>query len=192
MTTLVVSGGIGSGKSALCAMLAERGIPVYDCDARAKELYDSSENLLPRIETALGRSFRQSDGRLDRRALARCIFSSPDARDTLESILYPALLGDFKAWRSSREESVVALESAVILSKPLFDGIGDYVIWVDAPKEKRLKRVMSRDGLSSDEVIGRMNSQLSCAEKADIVIYNDGSLSSLSVKLDAVLKKLLA
>ena len=192
MTTLVVSGGIGSGKSALCAMLAERGIPVYDCDTRAKELYDSSEDLLPRIEAALGRSFRLSNGRLDRRALARCIFSSPDARNALEFILYPALLEDFKAWRSSREESVVALESAVILSKPVFDGVGDYVIWVDAPKEKRLSRVMSRDGLSSDEVIGRMNSQHSCAEKADIVIHNDGSLSSLSVKLDAVLKKLLA
>ena len=190
MKTILVSGGIGSGKSVFCAMLEKRGVPVYDCDSRAKELYTSYPGLLSEVEEALGESFRTPDGQLDRGALAKRIFSSATDRDTLESILYPLLLDDFKAWRSSRKEKAVALESAVILSKPVFDGVADYVIWLEAPEGKRVERVISRDGSSRQEVLSRMEAQLSCAEKADIVIHNDGSLSDLSRKMDEVFEKL--
>lgn len=189
MKTLIVSGGIGSGKSAVCDLLKARGIPVYDCDSRAKQLYETCPGLLSRIEEALGQIFTSPDGKLDRKALSERIFSDTDARETLESILYPALLEDFKIWRLSRTEPVVALESAVILSKPVFDGTGDCVIWVDAPLETRVSRVMSRDGLAREEVIRRIEAQESCASKADIVIDNDGSLDQLARTLECVLKK---
>ncbi len=190
MKTILVSGGIGSGKSVFCAMLKERGVPVYDCDSRAKELYASYPGLLSEVEEALGDCFHTPDGQLDRGALARRIFSSASDRDKLESILYPLLLEDFKTWRSSRKEKAVALESAVILSKPVFDGVADYVIWLEAPEGKRVERVISRDGSSRQEVLSRMEAQFSCAEKADIVIHNDGSLSDLSLKTDEVFEKL--
>ena len=190
MKTILVSGGIGSGKSVFCAMLEERGVPVYDCDSRAKELYASYPGLLSEVEEALGDCFHTPDGQLDRGALARRIFSSASDRDKLESILYPLLLEDFKTWRSSRKEKAVALESAVILSKPVFDGVADYVIWLEAPEGKRVERVISRDGSSRQEVLSRMEAQFSCAEKADIVIHNDGSLSDLSLKTDEVFEKL--
>lgn len=190
MKTILVSGGIGSGKSVFCAMLEERGVPVYDCDSRAKELYTSYPGLLSEVEEALGDCFHTPDGQLDRGALAKRIFSSDSDRDKLESILYPLLLEDFKAWRSSRKEKAVALESAVILSKPVFDGVADYVIWLEAPEGKRVERVISRDGSSRQEVLSRMEAQFSCAEKADIVIHNDGSLSDLSRKMDEVFEKL--
>ncbi len=190
MKTILVSGGIGSGKSVFCAMLKERGVPVYDCDSRAKELYASYPGLLSEVEEALGDCFHTPDGQLDRGALARRIFSSASDRDKLESILYPLLLEDFKTWRSSRKEKAVALESAVILSKPVFDGVADYVIWLEAPEGKRVERVISRDGSSRKEVLSRMEAQFSCAEKADIVIHNDGSLSDLSLKTDEVFEKL--
>lgn len=190
MKTILVSGGIGSGKSVFCAMLKERGVPVYDCDSRAKELYASYPGLLSEVEETLGDCFHTPDGQLDRGALARRIFSSASDRDKLESILYPLLLEDFKTWRSSRKEKAVALESAVILSKPVFDGVADYVIWLEAPEVKRVERVISRDGSSRQEVLSRMEAQFSCAEKADIVIHNDGSLSDLSLKTDEVFEKL--
>ena len=171
-------------------MLKERGVPVYDCDSRAKELYASYPGLLSEVEEALGDCFHTPDGQLDRGALARRIFSSASDRDKLESILYPLLLEDFKTWRSSRKEKAVALESAVILSKPVFDGVADYVIWLEAPEGKRVERVISRDGSSRKEVLSRMEAQFSCAEKADIVIHNDGSLSDLSLKTDEVFEKL--
>ena len=190
MKTLIVSGGIGSGKSVVCDSLKARGIPVYDCDSRARELYETLPGLLPRIEEALGQSFTSPDGKLDRKALSERIFSDSAARHTLESILYPALLDDFKAWRSSRTESVVALESAVILSKPVFDGVGDYVIWVEASRSERISRVMKRDGMARDEVLRRIEAQESCVSKADIVINNDGSLEKLSRTLECVLKKI--
>ena len=75
--TVIVTGLIGSGKSAVCALLRERGIPVYDSDARTKRLYDSSPVLVERLEAALGIGLRGEDGRLDRKALAARIFSEP-------------------------------------------------------------------------------------------------------------------
>lgn len=190
MKTLIVSGGIGSGKTAVCDLLKARGIPVYDCDSRAKSLYETCPGLLFQIEEALGQKFTSPDGKLDRKALSERIFSDSAAREALESILYPALLEDFKAWRSSRTESVVALESAVILSKPVFDGAGDYVIWVEAPRSERISRVMARDGMAREEVLRRIETQESCASKADIVINNDGSPEKLSRALERVLKKI--
>ena len=190
MKTLIVSGGIGSGKSALCAMLAERGIPVYDCDSRAKELYTCVPGLMNLVEEALGESFHTEEIPLDRKALSRRIFSDPMARQKLEDILYPALLEDFEAWRTAQDAPLVALESAVILSKSVFDGVGDFIIWVDAPLDRRLERVCRRDALSSVEVKSRMDAQKSEAGKADVVIRNDGTLMDLSEKLDEVLEKI--
>ena len=160
MKTVIVSGGIGSGKSEVCRILRERGVPVYDCDSRAKDLYDTSAGLLSRIEAALGAALRDDEGRLDRKALAAIIFKDPAAREKLESLLYPALLEDFRAWRQAQEPAPwVCLESALILSKPIFDGVADAVVWVDAPVEVRLQRAMRRDGATRDQILSRMAAQ---------------------------------
>ena len=190
MKTLIISGGIGSGKSVVAAIVRKRGIPVYDCDSRAKALYDEVPGLLETLEERLGCGLRQKDGSLDRPALAGRIFSDSRAREAVEALLYPALLEDFKAWRASRSERLVALESAVILSKPLFDGIGDVIIWVDAPAKIRLSRVRFRDGLSEDAVFSRMRSQEDLSSRADYIIYNEGTLSDLEVQVGNIIDHL--
>lgn len=177
---VIVTGLIGSGKSAVCALLRERGLPVYDCDLRAKELYNCRPALLPVLETALGMPLRGKDGQLDRAVLAGRIFSDDAARETVEALLYPELLKDIKRWRSRQKGApFVVIESAVILTKPVFDGLADAVVAVTAPEELRMKRVMQRDASSEDQVLRRMAAQVLPLDKADVVIENSGSPEAL-------------
>ena len=180
MKTVIVTGGIGSGKSAVCALLRSRGIPVYDSDARTKALYDQDASLVERLETALGVPLRDAEGRLDRRALSSRIFADASARETLESIVYPAVRADFEAWRAACDAPFVVLESAVILSKPCFDGLADAVVLVDAPEKMRLERAALRDGLPREEILGRMAAQPAIPRAAvDAVLQNDTTPEAL-------------
>ena len=177
MLTVIVTGMIGSGKTAVCALLSKRGIPVYDSDSRTKALYDSVPGLKERIEAELGVPFS---------SLAKIIFSNSEAREKLEAIVYPLVRADFEAWRDEQEDaSFVVLESAIILSKPIFDGIADYVVAVTAEEEVRLSRLISR-GLTEEDARRRMASQCIDLSKADVVIHNDGTLQNLSRRVGRV------
>ena len=186
MLTVIVTGGIGSGKSAVCALLGKRGIPVYDSDSRVKELYACRRSLVPQLEKALGSPLRQADGTLDKARLASLIFSDEAARETLESIVYPVLLKDFLRWRSRQKASFVVLESAIILSKPVFDGLADAVVLVDAPEELRIQRVMQRDGVSREEVLRRLSAQTIPLEKVNVTLVNEGTPEELSAAVERV------
>ena len=177
MLTIIVTGGIGSGKSAVCALLARRGIPVYDSDSRTKALYDSAPGLKEKIEAELGIPFS---------GLAKLIFSNSEAREKLEAIVYPLVRADFEAWRDTQKDApLVVLESAIILSKPIFDGIADGVVAVTAPDDVRMERLISR-GLTEEDARHRMASQSIDLSKAGAVIHNDGTLQSLSRKVSRV------
>lgn len=187
MKTVIVTGLIGSGKSAVCALLEQRGIPVYNADERTKRLYDRRPSLVGRLEKALGSALRRADGSLDRQALASAIFSDDSARETLEGIVYPLVLQDFKRWRSRQEEApFVVLESAVILSKPQFDGLADAAVLVTAPEEVRLRRVMARDGLPEEAVRARMSAQQVPMDKVDVTLSNAGDIQDLSRAVEQV------
>ena len=187
MNTVIVTGLIGSGKSAVCALLRERGIPVYDSDARTKELYERKPGLVERLEQALGLPLKGADGRLDRKALAGRIFSDAAARQTLEAIVYPEVLADFKDWRDRQQDvPFVVLESAVILSKPVFDGVAQAVVLVTAREDVRLRRVMGRDALPEAAVRARMAAQEIPEGKVSAFIANDGSPEELEKAVDEV------
>ncbi len=187
MNTVIVTGLIGSGKSAVCALLRERGIPVYDSDARTKELYERKPGLVECLEQALGLPLKGADGRLDRKALAGRIFSDTAARETLEAIVYPEVLADFKDWRDRQQGApFVVLESAVILSKPVFDGVAQAVVLVTAREDVRLRRVMGRDALPEAAVRARMAAQEIPEGKVSAFIANDGSPEELEKAVDEV------
>lgn len=199
MRTVAVTGGIGGGKSSVCAFLAARGIPVYDTDSAAKKLYAKDDSLLDAIEEAFGCGIRLGDGTLDRGKLALIAFSAPEKLKKLESIVHPAVLRDFKRWnamQSSRfdgqaesemffgKEPFCVMESAIILEKPDFLSVVSKVILVDAPLATRLRRACERDNASPEGIIQRMAAQRFDISRVDAFIRNDGTLAQLKTETE--------
>ena len=189
---LLVTGGIGAGKSAVSRMLIERGVPVYFSDDMAKSLYDRAASLRDSLRRLFGeRVFR--DGDVDRRALAELIFADEEKRRALEALVHPAVFRDFEAWKAERPDcALVAFESAILLDRGLPEGFADYVIYVDAPEELRLRRAMERDGSAAESVRRRMQSQKAGPEHpaVDFVLDNSGDFNALEAALDGVLRQI--
>ena len=189
---LLVTGGIGAGKSAVSRMLIERGVPVYFSDDMAKSLYDRDASLRDSLRRLFGeRVFR--DGDVDRHALAELIFADEEKRRALEALVHPAVFRDFEVWKAERPDcALVAFESAILLDRGLPEGFADYVIYVDAPEELRLRRAMERDGSAAESVRRRMQSQKAGPEHpaVDFVLDNSGDFKALEAALDGVLRQI--
>lgn len=185
---VILTGGIGSGKSVVAGMLRERGIPVYDSDSRTKDLYSRDPSLVPALEKVLGVGLRGADGQLDRALLASLIFSSDEARSKLEQVVYPLVFKDFLAWKAEFPSApFVVLESAVILSKMEYFPMEARVVLVDASRYVRLQRTMSRDGSSAAAANARMSAQPPIDPSlADAVIDNSGTLADLAAEVSRV------
>lgn len=201
MKLIVVTGGIGSGKSEVCRIMRESGLTAqYDADDRVKKLYHEDPLLLSSIEDVLGMRLRDEDGKFVPRLLAARIFNDASALQEVERLVFPALLKDFKAFVGSHiDEKYVIFESATILEKEFFNGFGDYTILVDAPFDVRLERAAARDGVERDAVIKRMNNQrlmnlLSEGHtdpRIDFIILNNGSRDELELKVKELLTEKL-
>ena len=191
IVTVLVTGGIGSGKSEVCRRLASHGIPVYDSDSRTKSLYDSVPGLASRVNDAVGGGVLGPDGHLDRKALASVIFNDKGKLEALESVVHPAVLDDFFKWRDAIGKGIVVMESAIAMDKPVFDGVFDCTVLVDAPAEIRADRACSRDSASRQAVMARILNQKQNISHADIVIVNDGTLEELHGRTDKALEKLV-
>lgn len=199
MKILVITGGIGSGKSEVCRILAQKGLTVqYNADAKVKELYDTVPGLLESIEDRLGCSLRDEAGKFVPRCLAQRIFVDRQALETVESLVFPALMEDFLAFAGNSGSPFVVFESATILEKPQFDGFGDKVILVDAPVSMRMERAYRRDGADREAVKARMANQKkmnalsegATDPRIDAVIVNDGSIAILEQKIEIIMSDL--
>ena len=194
MKTVILTGGMGSGKSAVGALLKARGVPVYDSDSRTKTLYDRDPALVGRLETVLGTGLRAADGRLDRVKLASLIFPNPVKKAAVEAVVHPAVLEDFRRWKRWQRPKgwrygpvpFVVLESAIILSCPVFDGVGDRTVLVDAPEAVRLARAVARDGSDPEAALSRIRSQRFDPARVDAVLRNDTTLEALAAETDRV------
>ena len=172
MTTYLVTGPIGGGKSEVCRYLSSKGWPVYDCDSRTKRLYSSVPGLKSRIEKALDVPFENLS----------IIFEDSDRRRKLEEIVYPYLLEDLLQWKGGLQTRLAFVESAIAMDKRQFDDTYDKVILVRADYGSRLARnpkAAGRDALQSFDL-----------NKVDIIIDNNSSLRSLHVKLGKLLKRI--
>ena len=201
MMVLIVTGGIGSGKSEVCRILKDMG---YDCqynaDARAKALYEEHPALLADIEKSLGCSLRDENGTFQPSLLASVIFTDRSALEQVESHLFPAMMADFDAYAGSCGGEIVVFESATVLEKPQFEGFGDKILLVDAPFELRLERACRRDGADRERVLARMQNQKLMNElsagyedpRVDCRILNDSSLEELVCRTRNAINSLIS
>ena len=165
-----ITGGIGSGKSTVCRMLAERGVALYDADSRAKELMATSEALRKMLIDNFGAETFNAEG-LNRAYLAGRVFNDAEQLRLLNSIVHPAVIADFEAWAEAQEGNYVVFESAILFEAGLEDRV-DVVVAVMAPESLRVERVMARDGHSRDQVMARINNQMSDDERSDRSKYS--------------------
>lgn len=192
MKVLLCTGGIGSGKSFVVQILQTMGCPAYDCDARAKALYDEDPLLLQGVVALAGSDVLTDEGRLDRRKLAARLFAEPALRAQVESLVHPAVIRDFTTWRDVQTAPVVLMESAILLEHPQYRQLYDKVLVVSAPDEVRVERVMARDGATREAVLQRMAAQWSEQRRrdaADFIIENDGE-QALLPQIDKLWKRL--
>lgn len=189
---ILCTGGIGCGKSCVVEVFRMLGVPAYDCDRAAKELYDRDPQLLAGVARAAGADVVGADGRLDRAVLAQRIFSDPALLAAVEELVHPAVLRDFAAWRSQQQAPLVVIESAILLEKPAFDRMYDSVVAVVAPVRDRVERVMARDGVGEDAVYRRMAAQWNDearTARADYVLNNNDRQALLPAIMDIIDKE---
>ena len=176
MRKIGITGNIGSGKSYVCKMFENLGIPVFYSDDETKKLY-----LIPTVKELIINRFGQEvyfeDGTLNRKLLSYHLFKNEEAMRFIESVLYPALNQHFDEWCEQQKTPYVLYESAILFEKD-YGKYFDKIIFVSAPEDIRLQRVMKRDDCSEENVRSRMRLQLdeeTKISKTDYVIYNDGT-----------------
>lgn len=187
---LLVTGGIGSGKSVVCRMLEDMGIPVYDSDSRAKSLYERDRVLMDSVKNLFGDDIIGTDGLLDRKKLASRAFASAEATVSLNALVHPAVLRDFDVWSKEQSAEVVVMESALAGTIPEYRAVIDKILLVDAPFDLRLERAMKRDSCDRETVAARMSRQSFEGLAPDAVIVNDGSEADLRSNLASAMEKL--
>jgi len=158
MLSVGLTGGMGSGKSTVAAILEVLGVPVYYADAEAKRLMESDAALRAAITAAFGAEAYRG-GRLDRAWLAAQAFRDPDRTRTLNAIVHPATLADARRWLG-RQRAPYAVKEAALLFESGADADLDLVVGVRAGTETRIRRVMRRDGCTREEALQRMRRQM--------------------------------
>ncbi|TVP79958.1 dephospho-CoA kinase [Thioalkalivibrio sp.] len=201
MLRVGLTGGIGSGKSRVATIFAQRGAPVIDTDHLARAVLDPGQPLLAEIFRVFGEDLRRDDGSLDRAALRARVFRDPALRARLEAITHPAI-------GQAMEERIAGLPTDtayVLLVIPLLVEVGwrdrvDRVLVIDCPEPVQVERVMARDGIDEETAWTMVRAQASRNRRlqaADDVIDNSAgsgtaSLTDRVLALDHLYRRLAA
>ena len=190
-----LTGGSGSGKTTVCGYLEEMGYKVIDADKVARSLTEAGSPVLLKLQEAFGDDIIDESGELIRKKLGEKVFNDKEKLDLLNSIMGPSMDEIFE--RQLTEARIEYPYSKVFFDAPTLYESGretlvDQVWVVAAGLETRIRRIMDRDGISREQVLARMASQLPEEDKirrADVVIYNDGTLEDLrNAVIDALNK----
>jgi dephospho-CoA kinase len=195
MTLVVgVTGGIGSGKSAVTRRLEEYGITVVDADVVARVVVEPDKPALAQIAEHFGADILQADGTLDRAALRARVFAAEAERHWLERLTHPLIGQEIVEQLSASRSPYTALSSPLLLDTTQ-KALVDCVVVVDVPEELQVARTAQRDNNDEAQVKRIMAAQLSRDARlalADIVIDNSGSLEDLYLQVDELHKEFLA
>lgn len=194
---IAVTGGVASGKSAVCRAFSALGVYVADADLAARAVVEPGQPALAEVVAAFGPEVLQADGHLDRAAMRRRVFDDPAARKRLEGLLHPRIRERLKA------ECGQAPGPYAVVDIPLLTEGGGRtaypwlhrILVVDVPEAVQLARLQARDGVSPDLARRMLAAQASRAQRlalADDVIVNDGTLADLQAAVARLHTRYLA
>jgi dephospho-CoA kinase len=188
-----LTGGIGSGKSTVAAMLTELGARVIDADRIGHEAYLPGTEGFARVVEAFGPRVVAADGTIDRRVLGGIVFADPTALARLNAIVHPLIAAELARRMAAAPSDVpLVIEAAILIEAGWRPLVGR--LWlVSVSRENAIARVTASRGLTRAEVTRRIEAQMPDAERrrhADLVIENDGTLAELRARVEAAWRTL--
>lgn len=187
MNVVALTGGIGSGKSTATQTFSALGVPVVDLDVIAHSLTAADGMLMPQIIAEFGSEFITEEGALNRPLMRALVFTQPEARAKLNSIMHPAIFNE-----AVRQLAELEASAYVVLAIPLLQesqrylSYIDHVLVIDCEESLQLERVMQRSGLTAQEaqkIIDAQSSRQSRIEMADSVITNNETRQEFEEKI---------
>ena len=183
-----LTGGIGSGKSTVAAMLVERGATLIDTDAIARSIAQPQGAAMPAIEAAFGTAVVAADGGLDRARMREIVFNDAQAKQRLEAILHPLIGLETERLASQASGTPIVFDVPLLVESGRWRRAVDRVLVVDSSEATQLKRVVARSGWAADAVqavIGHQASRAARRAAADAVIVNEGlSMEALAQEVE--------
>jgi dephospho-CoA kinase len=184
-----LTGGIGSGKSTVAAMLAALGATVVDADALARATTAPGGAAIEAIRQAFGPDFITASGALDRDRMRALVFQDPQAKARLEAIIHPLVRADIDRAIAACRADAIVLDLPLLAESDAWRQRCDRVWVVDCAPETQIRRVMARNGWPREQVLAVMAQQASRAQRlaiADQVIDNDDiDLPTLRARVQA-------
>ncbi len=196
MKVIGLTGGMGTGKSTVSSYLKQQGIPVVDADMIAHDITEKNSPILRDIRTLLGDQVFYNNGEMNRHAVAEIIFRDQEKLKAYEAITTKAVLQkSLEQIEGYRKQGMVNLivYDAPLLFECNFQHHVDETWLVDAAMGVRLSRIAKRDGLTKEQILDRINHQMSTEEKAklaDFVIDNSGDLEGLYSQVEQLLERI--
>ena len=183
MIKVAITGGIGTGKTTISSMIADKGIPVFNSDEIAKEIMNTNSLLKNEIVTAFGDKIYDKN-RLNKEYLSDAIFNNETLLKKIIAIVHPYVADEFNSWIEEQDSKYIIYESAIIFENQAEDFF-DKIICVTASEEEVISRIMKRNDFSVDKIKSIINKQLpndAKVQKSDYVIESM-NISKLSDKV---------
>ena len=174
MKIIGLTGGIGSGKSSVLEIFKKIGISTYNADESAKKLISSDKKIIYSIKQLFGEDIYDKN-ELNSKLVSKIVFNDKEKLKSLNSIIHPAVAIDFDNFCFKHRDETYIVKEAAIIFETKTDNLFNKIIYVKAPKEIRIDRVMQRDNLSRDDVLNRIQNQInetSIIDKCDFIIDN--------------------
>lgn len=194
MMRVGLTGGIGSGKSTVARMLAERGAVIVDADQIARDLVEPGSEALAALVQEFGPEILTDDGSLARARLAAIAFADPEGTRRLNDVMHPRIRAEGQRRIAEQPGAQVVVYDMPLLVETGQTDLVDLVVVVDLPAEEQVRRAVELRGLDEEDVRRRMQVQVSREERlaaADVIIDNAGSIDATARQVDDLWTRLI-
>ena len=188
-----ITGGIGSGKTIVCEIFKQLGVPVFNADNVARDLMQNNQEAYTLLQAQFGETIFPLLGQFNKLHLSQLVFNNPDELSQLNSIVHPFVRTALNNWKEKQTTPYILHEAAILIESG-FNKLCDKVIVVEAPEDLRIQRVTARDGKSTEDVVSIIQQQMPDEERrkhADYTIINN-EISPLLPQVLTIHETLLA